>query len=205
MAQLAARVGAIPFLSRRNALAILDIEGHSLWCIPGGVTTPFAPNRDRGPDSFRAGRTGFLRPGPSGIPCDSYTDFLGSTTPESCSTIANQRVQRKLQCLGLPGLLGIDPEVFSDPTSAALGNRFGPLPISTLPAQIHTRVLPADPVRGEPATPPAVMPLCGGLLITRVVQEMQLELDRLAEELQDERGTLHAKPGRIQFERWLFN
>ncbi|NQV09845.1 MAG: acyltransferase family protein [Cyanobacteria bacterium] len=176
MAQLAARVGAVPFYPR-NALAILD-QGHSLLVYPGGGNDAFRPHRDRGQIHF-GGRTGFLRLAlwhslPI-IPLISWGSHDTLIVLEDCYT----RVQR-LNALGMPWLLGIDPEVFPIYLGLPWGIAFGPLPNVPLPKQIHTRV--CAPILFERTGHAAsrdrpYVEAC----YQRVVQEMQLELDRLAE------------------------
>jgi len=139
MAQLAARVGAIPFYPR-NALAVLD-QGHSLLVYPGGGNDAFRPHRCRGQIHF-SGRTGFIRlalwHSLPVVPLISWGSHDTLVVLEDCYS----QVER-LHRLGLPWLMGIDPEVFPVYLGMPWGLAFGPLPNIPLPARIHTRVCAA--------------------------------------------------------------
>lgn len=176
MAKLAARVGAVPFYPR-NALVILN-QGHSLLVYPGGGNEAFRPHRQRQQIQF-SGRTGFLRLAlwhslPI-IPLISWGSHDTLIVLEDCYA----RVQR-LHGLGLPWLMGIDPEVFPIYLGLPWGLAFGPLPNLPLPARIHTRVCPPihfDRLGHAASRDRPYVEAC----YQRVVVEMQRELDRLAE------------------------
>ncbi|MFQ6537818.1 MULTISPECIES: lysophospholipid acyltransferase family protein [Aphanothece] len=177
MAELAARVGAVPF-HPRQALAVLR-QGHSLLVYPGGGEDAFRPHRLRDRIHFR-GRTGFIRLAlwqelPV-MPLISWGAHDTLVVLEDCTAQA-----RRLHALGMPWLLGLDPEVFPLYLGLPWGLGVGPLPNLPLPAAIHTRVCA-----------PVVFPRTGyeasrdrgyvQACYEQVVAHMQGELDRLAAE-----------------------
>ncbi len=173
-ADLAARVGAVPFHARQ-AIALLQ-QGHSLLVYPGGGEDAFRPHRRRDRIEF-AGRTGFIRLAlwhelPV-IPLISWGGHDTLVVLEDCTAQA-----RRLHELGMPWLLGIDPEVFPVYLGLPWGLAFGPLPNLPLPARIHTRV--CAPVLFErtgyaASRDRAYVQAC----YVQVVAHMQAELDRL--------------------------
>ncbi len=176
-ADLAARVGAVPFHARQ-ALALLE-EGHSVLVYPGGGEDAFRPHRLRDRIHF-GGRTGFIRLAlwhelPV-IPLISWGGHDTLVVLEDCTAQA-----RQLNELGMPWLLGIDPEVFPLYLGLPWGLAFGPLPNLPLPARIHTRV--CAPVVFERTGYAAsrdrgYVQAC----YAQVVNHMQAELDRLVAE-----------------------
>jgi len=176
-ADLAARVGAVPFHARQ-ALALLE-HGHSVLVYPGGGEDAFRPHRLRDRIHF-GGRTGFIRLAlwhelPV-IPLISWGGHDTLVVLEDCTAQA-----RQLNELGMPWLLGIDPEVFPLYLGLPWGLAFGPLPNLPLPARIHTRV--CAPVVFErtgyaASRDRAYVQAC----YAQVVNHMQAELDRLVAE-----------------------
>jgi 1-acyl-sn-glycerol-3-phosphate acyltransferase len=138
LADLAARVGAIPFYPR-HALAVLR-AGDSLLVYPGGGQDAFRPHRLRGRIHF-GGRTGFLRlaiwHGLPLVPLISWGSHDTLYVIEDCYPAAE-----RLHRLGWPWPLGIDPEVMPLYLGLPWGLAVGPLPNLPLPARIHTRVCP---------------------------------------------------------------
>ncbi|WP_259701070.1 MULTISPECIES: lysophospholipid acyltransferase family protein [Synechococcales] len=177
MARLAARVGAIPFYPR-NALAVLEM-GHSVLVYPGGGNDAFRPHRARGQIHF-GGRTGFIRLAlwhslPI-IPLISWGSHDTLIVLEDC-----YRQVERLHRLGMPWLLGIDPEVFPIYLGLPWGLALGPLPNIPLPARIHTRV--CAPIQFERTGYAAsrdrgYVQAC----YQQVVVAMQAELDNLADQ-----------------------
>ncbi len=177
LADLAARVGAIPFYAR-NALAVLE-QGDSLLVYPGGGQDAFRPHHLRGQIHF-SGRTGFIRLAlwhslPI-LPLISWGSHDTLIVLEDCY----DRMQR-LHERGMPWLLGIDPEVFPLYLGLPWGVGLGPLPNLPLPARIHTRV--CRPIvfersgYGASRDRPYVQ-----ACYRRVVSAMQEQLDLLASE-----------------------
>jgi 1-acyl-sn-glycerol-3-phosphate acyltransferase len=178
-ADLAARVGAVPF-HPRQALALLR-EGHSVLVYPGGGEDAFRPHRLRRRIHF-SGRTGFIRLAlwhqlPV-VPLISWGGHDTLIVLEDCTAQA-----RRLHELGMPWLLGIDPEVFPLYLGLPWGVAVGPLPNLPLPARIHTRV--CAPVVFERSGYAAsrdrpYVRSCYELVVAR----MQAELDRLVAEIE---------------------
>ena len=177
MAQLAERVGAIPFHAR-NALAVLD-QGHSLLVYPGGGNDAFRPHRERGRIRF-GGRTGFIRlalwHSLPVVPLIAWGSHDTLVVLEDCYGL-----MERLHRLGLPWLTGIDPEVFPVYLGLPWGLALGPLPNIPLPVRIHTRV--CAPIHFERSGYAAsrdrdYVQAC----YQRVVVAMQSELDALAAE-----------------------
>jgi 1-acyl-sn-glycerol-3-phosphate acyltransferase len=138
IAQGAAKLGAIPFYAR-NAMAVLE-QGASVLVYPGGGNDAFRPHRLRDRIYFNQ-RTGFLRLAlwyslPI-VPCISWGAHDTLIVLEDCYTQAKQ-----IHELGIPWLLGIDPEVFPVYLGLPWGLALGPVPNIPWPAQIHTRICP---------------------------------------------------------------
>jgi 1-acyl-sn-glycerol-3-phosphate acyltransferase len=177
LADLAAGVGAIPFYPR-NAMAVLE-RGDSLLVYPGGGQDAFRPHRLRRRIHF-SGRTGFIRlslwHGVPIVPLISWGSHDTLIVLDDCYA----RVQR-LHDLGMPWLLGIDPEVFPVYLGLPWGLGVGPLPNLPLPARIHTRVLAPihfDRNGYEASRDRSYVRAC----YAQVVERMQNELEQLAEE-----------------------
>jgi len=137
MAGLAARTGAIPF-HPRLAMAVLE-RGDNLLLYPGGGQDAFRPHRDRGRIQFM-GRTGFLRLAIwHGVPLVPLVSWGSHDTLVVLADLYPQA--RALHRLGMPWLLGLDPEVMPLYLGLPWGLALGPLPNLPLPVTIHTRVL----------------------------------------------------------------
>jgi 1-acyl-sn-glycerol-3-phosphate acyltransferase len=136
LADLAARVGAVPFHGRR-ALALLE-EGASLLVYPGGGQDAFRPHRLRHRIHFH-GRTGFVRlaiwHGLPIVPLVSWGSHDTLIVLDDLYPLA-----RRLHEQGMPWLLGLDPEVMPLWLGLPWGLALGPLPNLPLPVKIHTRV-----------------------------------------------------------------
>ncbi|MEB3322312.1 MAG: lysophospholipid acyltransferase family protein [Synechococcaceae cyanobacterium] len=177
LAALAARVGAVPFHAR-TALELLR-RGDSLLVYPGGGQDAFRPHRHRGRIHF-AGRTGFLR---LAIWHDLPLVPLISWGSHDTLLVIDDLygLARGLHRLGMPWLLGLDPQVMPLYLGLPWGLALGPLPNIPLPAKIHTRVCP--PIRFErsghaASRDRAYVQACYG----QVVASMQRELDGLREQ-----------------------
>lgn len=138
LAELAGRVGAIPFYPRQ-AQAVLE-AGDSLLVYPGGGQDAFRPHRLRDRIHF-GGRTGFLRlaiwHGLPVVPLISWGSHDTLYVIEDCYPLA-----RRLHERGMPWLLDLDPEVMPLYLGLPWGLAVGPLPNIPLPSRIHTRVCP---------------------------------------------------------------
>lgn len=175
MADLAAKVGAIPF-HPRNALAALN-QGHSLLVYPGGGEDTFRPHRLRD-RIYLHNRTGFIRLAlwynlPI-IPTVSWGAHDTLIVLENCYAQAKQ-----LHDQGIPWLLGIDPEVFPIYLGWPWVLAIGPLPNIPFPIQIHTRVgvpILFERQGYEASRDKAYVQAC----YHQVIEAMQGELDRLA-------------------------
>ncbi|MEA5421674.1 MULTISPECIES: lysophospholipid acyltransferase family protein [unclassified Synechococcus] len=188
-ADLAARVGAIPFYPRQ-ALAVLR-QGDSLLVYPGGGQDAFRPHRLRGRIHF-GGRTGFLRlaiwHGLPLVPLISWGSHDSLYVIEDCYPAA-----RRLHDHGMPWLLGLDPEVMPLYLGLPWGLAVGPLPNLPLPTVIHTRVCQPIhlPRSGHAASRDrAYVQAC----YDRVVGCMQTELDQLRAEVTGGRRGAWFKP-----------
>jgi len=168
MPQLAASGGWIP--SIQKCPAILGSGPTALLVvIAGGVTTLFAPSRTVA-IHFGGGRHLLASPAPLHSPADSFQlIFLGSQRhPDRARRLLHKG--QRLHALVLPLAVNRSRSV-SDLPRPAWGESLSALP-NTPPCkhQIHTRVLPADPVRANRHAASRDRPLCGGLL-SRVCQE----------------------------------
>lgn len=178
LADLAARVGAIPY-HPRNALAVLE-QGDSLLVYPGGGQDAFRPHAQRGRIHF-GGRTGFIRlalwHGLPIVPLISWGSHDTLVVLADCYPL-----MRRLHRIGLPWPLGIDPEVCPLYLGLPWGLALGPVPNLPLPARIHTRVCPTIVFErsGYAASRDrAYVQAC----YHRVVDTMQQRLDALVEEV----------------------
>jgi 1-acyl-sn-glycerol-3-phosphate acyltransferase len=174
VAKEVARVGAIPY-TPRNAMAVLD-RGHSLLIYPGGGQDAFRPHRQR--DRIHlAGRTGFLRLaiwyGLPIVPLISWGSHDTLIVLDDLYPLA-----RRLHALGMPWVLGVDPEVLPVYLGLPWGLALGPLPNLPLPVPIHTRV--CAPIRLERTGHAASRdkPYVQACYL-QVVAAMQAELDQL--------------------------
>ncbi|QEY31091.1 acyltransferase family protein [Synechococcus sp. RSCCF101] len=179
MADVAARVGAIPFHARQ-ALAVLE-AGDSLLVYPGGGQDAFRPHRMRGRIHFH-GRTGFLRlaiwHGLPVVPLISWGSHDSLYVIEDCYPLV-----RGLHERGMPWPLGLDPQVFPLYLGLPWGLAVGPLPNLPLPAQIHTRVCPPitfERSGHEASRDRAYVQRC----YLQVEEAMQQQLDGLRQEVE---------------------
>ena len=136
MANLAARVGAVPFYAR-NAQRVID-RGHSLLVYPGGGQDAFRPHHLRGKIHF-CERTGFIRiavwHGLPVVPLISWGSHDTLYIIDDCYPMAKTFHQR-----GVPWLFNLDPEVMPLYAGLPWGLAIGPLPNIPFPSKIYTRV-----------------------------------------------------------------
>ncbi|MGB3695219.1 MAG: lysophospholipid acyltransferase family protein [Spirulinaceae cyanobacterium] len=134
--QLAAKTGAI-IAHPQMAIAALKKDA-SVLVYPGGAQDLFRPYSQRNKINF-AGRKAFiklaLREEVAIIPAIS----IGAHDTLFILGDFYKQVE-KLHQLGLPWILGIDPEVFPIYLGLPWGLSIGPLPNIPLPAKIHTRI-----------------------------------------------------------------
>ncbi|MGB3519178.1 MAG: lysophospholipid acyltransferase family protein [Elainellaceae cyanobacterium] len=179
VAQVAAKVGAIPFYAR-NALAVLD-QGASVLVYPGGGEDAFRPHRLRDRIYFNQ-RTGFVRLALwHSLP---IVPFISWGAHDTLIVLGDCYEQvKQIHDLGIPWLLGIDPEVFPIYLGLPWGLAVGPLPNIPWPSQIHTRVCPPivfERTGYEASRDRAYVQAC----YQRVVDTMQKELDDLVQEVE---------------------
>lgn len=179
MAEMAARVGAIPFYGR-NALKVLN-EGASVLVYPGGGEDAFRPHSLRDRIYFNQ-RTGFIRlalwhslPIIPAISWGAHDTFvvLGDCYEQA----------RHIHDLGVPWLMDIDPEIFPIYLGLPWGVAIGPLPNIPWPSQIHTRVCPPivfERYGYEASRDRGYVQAC----YTLVVETMQKALDSLVREVE---------------------
>jgi len=136
LADIAARVGAIPFHARQ-ALAVLE-AGDSLLVYPGGGQDAFRPHRLRGRIHFQ-GRTGFVRLaiwyGLPVVPLISWGSHDSLYVIEDCYPLASHLHQQ-----GWPWLMSLDPQVMPIYLGLPWGLALGPVPNIPWPVTIYTRV-----------------------------------------------------------------
>lgn len=175
-AELAARVGAIPF-HPRNALAALQQEA-SLLVYPGGGQDVFRPHRLRDRICFYQ-RTGFIRLALwHHLPIVPFVSWGAHDTLIVLDDFYDQA--KWLHKQGFPWLFDVDPEVFPIYLGFPWGLALGPLPNIPLPAQITTRVCPAitfERTGYAASRDRAYVKAC----YDQVVNAMQQELDALAQ------------------------
>ncbi len=186
IAEVAAKAGAIPFYAR-NALAVLD-QGASVLVYPGGGEDAFRPHRLRDRIYFKQ-RTGFIRLALwHSLPVVPFISWGAHDTLIVLGDCYEQAKQ--IHDLGIPWLLGIDPEVFPIYLGLPWGLAFGPVPNIPWPTQIHTRV--CAPIVFERSGYEAsrdrdYVQACYRL----VVEAMQKELDTLVQAVE---GKVDAMP-----------
>lgn len=139
LSRLAAQVGAVR-AHPKMAIAALQ-RGASVLVYPGGAKDVFRPHALRHKICLE-GNQAFVKlalrhqvPIVPLISCGAHDTLLVLTD-------AYTQMQ-ELHRLGMPWVLGIDPQVFPIYLGLPWGLGFGPLPHIPLPVKIHTRVLPA--------------------------------------------------------------
>lgn len=177
LARLAAQVGAIR-AQPRLAIAALK-HAASLLIYPGGAQDVFRPYAQRNQIHFH-GRHGFIK-----LALEYEVPIIPLISHGAHATlVVLADLYPQLQFLhewGLPWPFGIDPEVCPVFLGWPWGMAVGPLPNLPFPVQIHTRVcrpITFDRYGLNAAQDSAYVDAC----YTRVVQEMQAELDRLTQE-----------------------
>lgn len=183
MAEMAARVGAIPFYGR-NALRAIA-EGASLLVYPGGGEDAFKPYGMRDRIYFNH-RTGFIR-----LALWHALPILPAISwgaHDTLIVLGDCYEQAKyIHNLGVPWLLGIDPEVFPIYLGLPWGLAIGPLPNIPWPSQIHTRVcapIVFERYGYEASRDRAYVQAC----CHQVMEIMQKELDALIQEVELNQG-----------------
>lgn len=136
LAQLAERAGAIA-AHPKMALAALDRDA-SLLVYPGGAEDVFRPFYQR--DQIHLGdRKGFVK-----IALQRHLPIVPAVSWGAHDTLLVLAdiypLVRQLHDLGMPWLLGIDPEVFPVYLGLPWGVAFGPLPNIPWPQPIATRI-----------------------------------------------------------------
>jgi 1-acyl-sn-glycerol-3-phosphate acyltransferase len=136
LARLATQMGTIR-AHPKPARAALQ-RNASLLIYPGGAQDVFRPYSERNKIYFH-GRRGFIK-----LALQTETPIIPLISHGAHSTLivlADLYPQlQQLHQLGLPWLLGIDPEVCPIYLGLPWGVAIGPLPNIPLPVQIHTRV-----------------------------------------------------------------
>lgn len=177
LARLAAQMGAIQ-AHPKMAIAALH-RNASLLIYPGGAQDVFRPYSQRNQIYFH-NRRGFIKLAlREEVPIVPLISYGAHSTLVVLADIYPQVQQ--LHQLGMPWLLGIDPEVCPIYLGLPWGVAIGPLPNIPLPVQIHTRVCP--PIVFERYGIKASQDLdyvdeC----YTKVYEVMQSALDQLAQE-----------------------
>lgn len=175
LAFLAERAGAIA-AHPKVALAALDREA-SILVYPGGAQDVFRPfhQRDR---IHLANRKGFIK-----IALDRHLPIVPAVSWGAHDTLVVLAdiypLARQIHELGLPWLLGIDPEVFPIYLGLPWGLGIGPLPNIPWPRPIATRIgapIYFDRYGTEAARDRAYVDACYDLVRHR----MQRELDILS-------------------------
>lgn len=175
---LAALCGAIEAHPKMASAALQS--GASVLVYPGGVQDVFRPYNLRHKICF-AGRQGFIKlalrenvPIVPAISCGAHDTLI---VLADC-----YKFLQHLHSLGMPWLLGIDPEVFPIYLGWPWGLAFGPLPNIPFPVPIHTRVCPPivfERYGREAASDHKYVQACYEMVHT----QMQRELDELVEKV----------------------
>ncbi|MGB3199415.1 MAG: lysophospholipid acyltransferase family protein [Nodosilinea sp.] len=138
VAQLAERMGAIA-AHPKLAIAALDRQA-SLLVYPGGAEDVFRPFSQR--DQIHLGdRKGFIK-----IALQRHLPIVPAVSRGAHETLLVLTdlypLVRQLHDLGMPWLLGVDPEVFPVYLGLPWGIAFGPVPNIPWPRPITTRIGP---------------------------------------------------------------
>jgi 1-acyl-sn-glycerol-3-phosphate acyltransferase len=178
LARLAVQGGA---LQARPQMAIAALrQDASVLVYPGGIQDVFRPYSMRHSVHFQ-GRQGFiklaLREAAPIIPlvsCGAHETFMVLTDLYPFAKQLNE--------LGMPWLLGIDPEVFPLFLGLPWGLAIGPLPHIPLPTRIHFRICPPvvfERYGSEASRDPEYVTFC----YEQVCFQMQQSLDQLVSSL----------------------
>jgi 1-acyl-sn-glycerol-3-phosphate acyltransferase len=174
LAKLAVQGGAV---QARPSMAIAALrQNASVLVYPGGIQDVFRPYSMRHKVHFQ-GRQGFIKlalreevPIIPLVSCGAHETFIVLTDIYPLA--------KRFHELGLPWLLGIDPEVFPLYLGMPWGLAIGPLPHIPLPTQIHFRICPPvifDRYGPEAARDPDYVAAC----YEQVCLQMQQSLDQL--------------------------
>ncbi len=177
-AHIATQMGAVRAHPKMGLAALNHKANIALY--PGGAQDIFRPYSMRNKIYFH-NRKGFIKlalkkavPIVPMISCGAHSTLvvLGDIYPQI----------RQLHELGMPWLLGVDPEVFPVYLGLPWGLGLGPVPNIPLPIQIHTRICP--PIRFERTGAEALRDKAYVDDCYKQVQtEMQAELNALVEEV----------------------
>jgi 1-acyl-sn-glycerol-3-phosphate acyltransferase len=176
LAKLAVQGGA---LQARPQMAIAALRQEaSVLVYPGGIQDVFRPYSMRHKVHFQ-GREGFIKlalreevPIVPLVSCGAHETFMVLTDlyPQV----------KQLNKLGMPWLLGIDPEVFPLFLGLPWGLAIGPLPHIPLPTEIRFRICPPvifERYGSEAARDPEYVTAC----YRQVCCQMQASLDQLVD------------------------
>ncbi|MBE9128872.1 MULTISPECIES: lysophospholipid acyltransferase family protein [unclassified Coleofasciculus] len=181
LAQLAAQVGAV-MAHPKMAIAAFR-KGASVLVYPGGAQDLFRPYHQRQKIHF-AGRQGFIKlalwEGVPIVPVISHGAHDTLFVLGDCYEQARQLHEWGM----LPWLFGIDPQVFPIYLGLPWGLAIGPLPNIPLPVTMHTRI--CTPIVFEhygrtAASNRDYVNAC----YQKVCSQMQCELDRLVEDIEE--------------------
>jgi 1-acyl-sn-glycerol-3-phosphate acyltransferase len=189
-AKLTVQLGAI---RAHPKMAIAALRGDAAVLVyPGGAEDLWRPHHDRYRIHF-AGRKGFIKLAlREGVP---IVPAISVGAHDTLIVLANFYQQlRQLHEWGMPWPLGIDPIVFPIYLGLPWGLAIGPWPNIPMPVQIHTRI--CAPIVFERSGRAAAndqdyVETC----YQRVYIQMQEELDRLAQGLEDLPGGSEVKSG----------
>lgn len=178
VAHVAVQMGAVR-AHPKMGIAALN-QNASMAVYPGGIQDVFRPYAQRHKIYFHR-RKGFIKLAiKKGVPivpmisCGAHSTFivLGDLYPQ----------MKALHEIGMPWVLGIDPEAFPIYLGLPWGMAAGPLPHIPLPLKIHTRICPPiyfERVGTEALRDNRYIDEC----FHRVKDEMQASLDQLVLEV----------------------
>lgn len=174
-AQLAEKTGAIE-AHPKMAIAALQ-ENASVLVYPGGAEDVFRPHSQRYKINL-AGRKGFIK---LALKYETPIIPIISTGAHDTLIVLGDfyDIAQKLHQMGMPWLLGLDPQVFPIYLGLPWGLSIGPLPNIPLPIKIRTRVCPPI-VFAKYGAKAAKDSQYVNACYEFVVSQMQEELDDLA-------------------------
>ncbi len=176
-AQLATQMGSVR-AHPRMAIAALNSKANVV-VYPGGAQDVFRPFTMRNKIYFH-NRKGFIKLAlKKGVPIVPMISHGAHSTLAVLTDVYPQ--VKQLHELGMPWLLGIDPEVFPIYLGLPWGVSIGPLPNIPLPIKIHTRI--GKPIRFERSGAAALQDrVYVDACYEKVKSQMQAELDELVAE-----------------------
>lgn len=184
IASLAVKCGAV-VAHPKMAIAALRRDA-AVLVYPGGAEDIFRPYHQRHQIHF-AGRQGFIKLAlRENVP---IVPIISLGAHDTLVVLADFYEQvRQLHEWGMPWLLNVDPTVFPIYLGLPWIVGIGPLPNIPLPLQIHTRVCPPivfEKYGRAAASDREYVNAC----YEKVHHEMQLELDRLVEEVNNSKSS----------------